>query len=59
MLPAGIADTVVSTSDQQSLGEIFGKDDGNLCTKHFYNTSLEDLEGLSGKEELQLYYVIN
>jgi hypothetical protein len=30
MLPAGIADTVVSTTDQQSLGEIFGKDDGNL-----------------------------
>lgn len=50
MLPAGIADTVVSTSDQQSLGEIFGKDDGNLAQNILYNTSLEDLEGLSGKE---------
>ena len=50
MLPAGIADTVVSTSDQQSLGEIFGKDDGNLVQNILYNTSLEDLEGLSGKE---------
>ena len=50
MLPAGIADTVVSTSDQQSLGEIFGKDDGNLAQNILYNTSLENLEGLSGKE---------
>ncbi len=50
MLPAGIADTVVSTSDQQSLGEIFGKDDGNVVQNILYNTSLEDLEGLSGKE---------
>jgi len=50
MLPAGLADTVVSTSDQQSLGEIFGKDDGNLAQNILYNTSLEDLEGLSGKE---------
>ena len=50
MLPAGIADTAVSTSDQQSLGEIFGKDDGNLAQNILYNTSLENLEGLSGKE---------
>ena len=50
MLPAGIADTVVSTSDQQSLGEIFGKDDGNLIQNVLYNTSLEDIEGLTGKE---------
>ena len=50
MLPAGIADTVVSTTDQQSLGEIFGKDDGNLLQNVLYNTSLEDIEGLTGKE---------
>ena len=50
MLPAGLADTVVSTSDQQSIGEIFGKDDGNLVQNILYNTSLEDIEGLSGKE---------
>ena len=59
MLPAGIADTVVSTSDQQSLGEIFGKDDGNLAQNILYNTSLEDLEGLSGKERAAALYVIN
>ena len=50
MLPAGIADTAVSTTDQQSLGEIFGKDDGNLVQNILYNTSLEDIEGLTGKE---------
>ena len=50
MLPAGIADTAVSTTDQQSLGEIFGKDDGNLIQNILYNTSLEDIEGLTGKE---------
>ena len=50
MLPAGIADTVVSTSDQKSVGEIFGKQDGNAVQNLLYNTSLEDLEGLTGKE---------
>ena len=40
----------VSTTDQQSLGEIFGKDDGNLVQNILYNTSLEDIEGLTGKE---------
>jgi hypothetical protein len=50
MLPAGLADTVVSTSDQKSLGEIFGKQDGNPVQNLLYNTSLEDLEGLTGKE---------
>ena len=49
-LPAGIADTVVSTSDQKSVGEIFGKQDGNAVQNLLYNTSLEDLEGLTGKE---------
>ena len=39
MLPAGIADTVVSTSDQQSLGEIFGKMTETLY-KIFYTTHL-------------------
>ena len=50
MLPAAIADTTVSTSDQQSIGEIFGKEDGNAIQNLLYNTSLEDLEGLTGKE---------
>ena len=50
MLPAGLADTVVSTSDQKSVGEIFGKQDGNAVQNLLYNTSLEDLEGLTGKE---------
>ena len=50
MLPAGLADTVVSTSDQKSVGEIFGKQDGNTVQNLLYNTSLEDLEGLTGKE---------
>jgi len=50
MLPAGIADTTVSTSDQQSIGEIFGKEDGNAVQNFLYNTSLEDLKGLTGKE---------
>ena len=49
-LPAGIADTVVSTSDQRTVGEIFGKQDGNVVQNFLYNTSLEDLEGLTGKE---------
>ena len=44
MLPAGLADTAVSTSDQQSIGEIFGKDDGNLAQNILYNTSLEDMK---------------
>jgi len=50
MLPAAIADTTVSTSDQQSIGEIFGKEDGNPFQNFLYNTSLENLEGLTGKE---------
>jgi len=50
MLPAAIADTTVSTSDQQSIGEIFGKEDGNAVQNFLYNTSLEDLKGLTGKE---------
>ena len=50
MLPAGLADTVVSTSDQKSVGEIFGKQDGNAVQNLLYNTSLENLEGLTGKE---------
>jgi len=50
MLPAGIGDAVVSTSDQQSIGEIFGKQDGNAVQNLLYNTSLENLEGLTGKE---------
>ena len=50
MLPAAVADTTVSTSDQQSVGEIFGKEDGNTIQNLLYNTSLEKLEGLTGKE---------
>ena len=50
MLPAGLADTVVSSSDQKSVGEIFGKQDGNAVQSLLYNTSLENLEGLTGKE---------
>ncbi len=50
MLPAAVADTTVSTSDQQSVGEIFGKEDGNTIQNLLYNTSLENLEGLTGKE---------
>ena len=50
MLPAAIADTTVSTSDQKSIGEIFGKEDGNVVQNLLYNTSLENLEGLTGKE---------
>jgi hypothetical protein len=50
MLPAAIADTTVSTSDQKSIGEIFGKEDGNAVQNFLYNTSLEDLKGLTGKE---------
>ena len=50
MLPAAIADTTVSTSDQKSIGEIFGKEDGNVVQNLLYNTSLEDLKGLTGKE---------
>ena len=50
MLPVAIADTTVSTSDQQSIGEMFGKEDGNPFQNFLYNTSLENLEGLTGKE---------
>ena len=50
MLPAAVADTTVSTSDQKSVGEIFGKEDGNTIQNLLYNTSLENLEGLTGKE---------
>lgn len=34
----------------KSVGEIFGKQDGNAVQNLLYNTSLEDLEGLTGKE---------
>jgi hypothetical protein len=50
VLPVALGDTLVSTADSQTLGEMFGKDDGNPVQNILYNTSLEDLEGLSGKE---------
>jgi len=50
-LPAGIGDAVVSTTSQKSLGDIFGKDDGNIAQNILYSSSLEDIEGLSGKEK--------
>ena len=51
VLPAGVADTVVSATGQRTIGEYFGKEDGNRLQKLLYNTSMEDIEGLEGKEK--------
>ena len=50
VLPAFVADTTVSATGQYSVGEIFGKEEGNWLQKALMSTKLEDIEGLKGKE---------
>ena len=50
VLPAFVADTTVSATGQYSVGEIFGKEEGNWLQRALMSTKLEDIEGLKGKE---------
>ena len=49
-LPAALGDTVVSTQANHTMGDIFGKPDGNWLQKKLMATQKESLEGLTGKE---------
>ena len=50
ILPAAIGDTVVSGQANETIGDIFGKEEGNWIQKKLANSKKEDLEGLTGKE---------
>ena len=50
VLPAAVGDAMVSTQANVSLGDVFGKEDGNILQRALMNSKTESLEGLSGKE---------
>ena len=54
MLPAGVTDTIVSASGQQTIGSVFGKskeEGGGWLRDKMLLTEPESLEGLEGKEK--------
>jgi len=51
VLPAFVADTTVSATGQDSVGEIFGDESGNFLERALANTKLESLEGITNPKE--------
>ena len=49
VLPAAVGDAVVSTQANVSLGDVFGKEDGNILQRALMHSKTESLEGLTGK----------
>jgi len=50
-LPAGVADAFVSATGQNTVGEIFGREEGGTLQKLLYNTAIEETKDLQGKEK--------